>query len=211
MRAPCSHHASPVRLRACNARATYVQRPFNAWCWSRTTCAAAGKRVVAGSLKPSGFPVGFPWVSQWVFPEVLRVAHPRQCNTQQTPVVGATGHATAAQQPDLKALAAAVIGSLNAQQAAQHGSTNPEKPAQQTPVAEGASVARLRGRLHRLAADAGRKLSSRLAVASLDDAAWPGIRCASLSFIGRSGLSIRFHPIPSDSKGAQAPPIWWHI
>lgn len=73
-------------------------------------------------------------------PDVLRVAYPRECNTQQHPSIGATVGATTAQQGGLKALALAALGRNSTRN---NPAQDHQKSAQQTPCKSGLVVARL--------------------------------------------------------------------
>lgn len=70
--------------------------------------------------------------------KLLHVAHPRECNTQQTERLHATTHATGVQQPTLKALSGAVLVRNNA---CNSNATASEKARNNTPVLPPPSVA----------------------------------------------------------------------
>lgn len=90
-------------------------------------------------------------------PPLLRccaVAYPRARNTQQTaPIhpIHATPRATTAQQPDLKALAAAVISVANAQQPRNNRATTSQQPRNNPRNNPAASDLQTRARLERIA------------------------------------------------------------
>lgn len=73
-------------------------------------------------------------------PTLLRVARPRECNTQQTPAQDATTRATSAQQGTLKALALLALGRNNPRNTT---AKQPAKTAQQHTAATANAVARV--------------------------------------------------------------------
>ena len=82
--------------------------------------------------------------SQTTGSDLLRVARPRECNTQQTPQNRATTPATGAQQGSLKALALLALGRNNARN---NSAGLPSKTAQQTEAIHSPVVAQESGPL----------------------------------------------------------------